>query len=102
MRRKKQAKVQLKKSRGKKNRRPMIMFMLELSRDTAEALIKFTIFSNFLAFLIDLLCVTSGLDLLHCIYTTVLFLSLMCCILLMSSCGLQFLSYTVQNIHATT
>lgn len=78
------------------------MVVLELSRDTAEALIKFTIFSNFSAVLIDLLCVTSGLDLLHCIYTTVLFLSLMCCILVMSSCGLQFLTYTEQNIHATT
>lgn len=78
------------------------MFILELSRDTTGALIKFPIFSNFLAVLIDLLCVTSGLDLLHFIYTTVSFLSLMCCILVTSSCGLQFLSYTVQNIHATT
>lgn len=98
---KKQAKVRLKKG-GKKSRRPMLMVILELSRDITEALIKFTIFSNFLAALIDLLCVTSGLNLLHCIYTTVLFLSLMCCILVMSSCGLQFFSNTVQNIHATT
>lgn len=77
------------------------MIILELSRNTAEALIKFTIFSNFLAVFIDLLCVTSGLDLLHCIYTTV-FVFVMCCILVMSSCGLQFLNYTVQNIHAAT
>lgn len=77
------AKVQFKTSQ-----RPMLVVILELSRDTAEALIKFTIFSNFLAVLIDLLRVTSGLDLLHYIYTTVLFLSLMCCILVMSSCGL--------------
>lgn len=81
--REKVAKVQFKNSQ-----RSMLVVILELSRDTAEALIKFTIFSNFLAVLIDLLCVTSGLDLLHYIYTTVWFLSLMCCILVMSSCGL--------------
>lgn len=83
MTRQKVAKVQFKNSQ-----RSMLVVILELSRDTAEALIKFTIFSNFLAVLIDLLCVTSGLDLLHYIYTTVWFLSLMCCILVMSSCGL--------------
>jgi len=78
------------------------MVILEMCRDTAEALIKFTLFSNFLAVFIDLLCVASALDLLHFIYTTVFFLSLMCCIFVMSSCGLQFLSCTVQKIHART
>lgn len=91
-----------KKRVGKKCRRPMLIVILELSRDTEEALIKCSIFSNFLAVMIDLLCVTSGLNLLHCIYTTVLFLSLMYCILVMSSCGLQFLSYIVQNTYSTT
>lgn len=80
----------------------MLMVIFELSRDTAETLIKCSIFIKFLAVMIDVLCVTSGLDLLHCICTTVLFLSLMCCILVMSSCGLQFSSYIVQNTHTTT
>lgn len=95
MGREKQPKVQAKKEWGEKGRRPTLMVVLELSRDTAETLIKCSIFIKFLAVMIDLLCVTSGLDLLYCIYTTVLFLSLMCCILVMSSCGLQFLRYVV-------
>lgn len=99
MRREKQAKAQAKEGWVKEvGGLLMLMVVLELSRDTAETLIKCSIFSNFwqlwlIYYVLQQVLIYS----FSSIYTTALFLSLMCGILVISSCGLQFLSYIVQN-----
>lgn len=103
-RKEKQAKKQAKEGLVKKvEDLLMLMVVLELSRDTAETLIKWSLFSIFwqlwlIYYVLQQVLIFS----FSSIYTTALFLSLMCGILVISSCGLQFLSYIVQNTHCTT